>query len=60
LLFLSQGDRLPGHAARVTDSLFSYRVTLSLFIHNPTYKRLTGPTPRASVSERQAPLSAVP
>jgi hypothetical protein len=33
LLFLGQGNRLPGHEARVTDSLFSYRVTLSLFIH---------------------------
>ena len=33
LLCLCQGNRLPGHAPRVTGSLFTYGVTLSLFIH---------------------------
>ena len=33
LLHLRQGNRLPGHAPRVTDLLFTYGVTLSLFIH---------------------------
>ncbi len=34
LLDWNQGNRLPGHAPRVTESLFAYGVTLSLFIHN--------------------------
>jgi hypothetical protein len=33
LLCLRQGNRLPDHAPRVTDLLFTYGVTLSLFLH---------------------------
>lgn len=34
LFFLCQGDLLPSHMTRVTESLFNYRTTLSLFIDN--------------------------
>lgn len=38
LLLLGQGDRLPGHSPRVTDSLTRYGVTNSLTYYKPGWR----------------------
>lgn len=42
LLDSDQGNHFPGHEARVTDLLFAYGVTLSLFIHTLNLHLLAG------------------
>src|SRR2546427_3035755 len=49
-----QGHRLPGHAPRVTDLLFAYRVTLSLFIHSGKPSSCLTRGPRAILSPSRA------